>query len=57
MKIIVDEMPKVPKDCPYSIEKYGMYWCNYRRDDSRVECNDACECNWFTEVKGENNAK
>lgn len=51
MKVKVDEMPKEPKECPYSIENYGKYWCNYRKEDSRIECNDTNKCEWFIKEK------
>ena len=51
MKILVDELPKEPKDCPYSYENGGKCWCNFRMMDSSNECKNTDNCFWFSENK------
>lgn len=51
MKILVDEMPKEPKECPYSYQRYDSYWCYYLRETCSPNCDDTSKCKWFTELK------
>ena len=55
MRILVDEMPKKPYQCPYYRDNssmtydknYGDYICTYRHN---MTCFNTSECPWFTEM-------
>ena len=51
MKILVDNMPTEPSECPYAI-KYdpNNCFCNYRKTDIMPRCNlNNGVCEWFKE--------
>lgn len=53
MKIIVDEMPINPEDCPYSSRNENInrdHWigCNLRS----IVCTDTSNCQIFKDIKG-----
>ena len=52
MKILVDEMPKYPYDCPYCVDNCTMdseeYKCKWR--DCNRDCWETKDCPFFMEI-------
>ena len=51
MKILVDEMPKSTKECPYSDIRgnaKGETWFGCRYNDGVIACFDVNKCRYFT---------
>ena len=46
MKILVDEKPKTPKDCPYCVYKDRKHVCTWRSDNEFV-CKKTFDCPYF----------
>jgi len=53
MRIVVDEMPKEPYECPWCLDKscmdYDEYVCTFR--NSEHQCWDTSECPYFVDFK------
>lgn len=63
MRILVDEMPTIPEDCPYYKEvtsdmDYTLVKCTWLESSGHCWCqyDGTKECPYFTENKNENKA-
>lgn len=55
MKILVDELPAKPSDCPFVTWncEYG-YMCRFKlRNQEVVFCKDTANCSWLRSAAGE----
>ena len=54
MKLLVDEMPKTPTDCPYGDDFNGScsVLCTYHSEKKHVleECSDTRDCPYFKAI-------